>query len=203
MTKKNETPAKEGGKKKRGMLRRTLTLLLVLVLVLGAVVLTTMEDGSHFASLRRWLMYGDSSGTRDIYAYAVDASNRYGKLDTSLLVVNGNAAQLIADDGAVLYDVPIHMAAPKLSVGKRQAAVCDVGGDTLYVLDQNGIRRTLHTDDGQCFFSAHFNGGDYLAVTEQKSGYKATVSVYDPEGELIFSFDSVSYTHLTLPTKRT
>ncbi len=190
MTKKNETPAKEGGKKKRGMLRRTLTLLLVLVLVLGAVVLTTMEDGSHFASLRRWLMYGDSSGTRDIYAYAVDASNRYGKLDTSLLVVNGNAAQLIADDGAVLYDVPIHMAAPKLSVGKRQAAVCDVGGDTLYVLDQNGIRRTLHTDDGQCFFSAHFNGGDYLAVTEQKSGYKATVSVYDPEGELIFSFDS-------------
>ena len=71
MTKKNETPAKEGGKKKRGMLKRTLTLLLVLVLVLGAVVLTTMEDGSHFASLRRWLMYGDSDGAKDIYAYAV------------------------------------------------------------------------------------------------------------------------------------
>ena len=193
MTSKNEnaSPSKENTPpKKKSLFRRLLTLLLILGVVLAAVVLTTMEDGSHFASLRRWLMYGDSSGTRDIYAYAADPANRYGKLGTCLLVVNGNSAQLIADDGAVLYDVPTRMSAPRLSVGTRQAAVCGTGEDTIYIFDQNGIRRTLRTDEGECFFSANFNRGDYLAVTEQKSGFKASVSVYDPEGELIFSFDS-------------
>ena len=176
--------------KKKGFFARILTLLLVLCVVLVAVVLTTMEDGSHFASLRRWLMYGDTGGAKDIYAYAADSANRYGKLGTCLLVVNPNTAQLIADDGSVLYDLPIRMSAPQLSVGSQLAAICDVDGDTLYVLDQSGIRRTLRADNNQCFFSANLNGSDYLAVTEQKRGYKASVSVYNPNGELIFGFDS-------------
>ena len=191
MSNKNtENAPQEAPVKKKSFFARILTLVLVACIVLAVVVLTTMEDGSHFASLRRWLMYGDTGGAKDIYAYAVDPENRYGKLGTSLLVVNPNTAQLIADDGSVLYDLPIRMAAPQLSVGSRQAAVCDAGGDTLYILDQNGIRRTMHTGNGQCYFSANLNGSDYLAVTEQKAGYKASVSVYNPDGELIYSFDS-------------
>ena len=55
MTKRNESgpSAPETPRKKKGLFSRILTLLLVLCLVLAAVVLTTMEDGSHFASLRR------------------------------------------------------------------------------------------------------------------------------------------------------
>lgn len=186
----NNNKPQEAPAKKKSFFARILTLVLVLCIVLAVVVLTTMEDGTHFASLRRYLMYGDTGGARDIYAYAVDPANQYGKLGTSLLVVNPNTAQLIADDGSVLYDLPIRMAAPQLSAGSQQAAVCDVGGDTLYILDQSGVRRTLHTDSGQHYYSANLNGGDYLAVTEQKAGYKASVSVYDPAGELIYTFDS-------------
>ena len=192
MTNKSETPssAQGKGKKKKSFFSRMLTLLMVLCAVLGAVVLTTMEDGVHFASLRRWLMYGDSDGAKDIYAYAVDSSNRYGKLGSSLLVVNPNNAQLISDEGAVLYDIPIRMTAPQLSIGKNLAAVCDVKGNTIYLLDQNGVWRTLRTEGELRYFSARLNGGDYLAVTEQRTGYKGRVSVYDPEGELRFEFDS-------------
>lgn len=192
MTNKNENapPAQETQKKKKSFFSRVATLVLVLCVVLAAAVLTTMEDGSHFASLRRWLMYGDSGGAKDIYAYAADSSNRYGKLGTSLLVVNPNTAQLISDDGAVLYDLPVRMAEPQLSVGNAMAAVCDVGGDTIYLLDQTGICRTLHTEHNLGYFSAHLNKSDYLAVTEQKTGYKAAVSVYNAEGTLLSSFDS-------------
>lgn len=183
-----EQPAAK--KKKKSLGRRLVILLLVLCVVLGTAALTSMEDGSHFASLRRWLMYGDSGGAKDIYVYAADPANRYGKLGAGLLVVNPNTAQLISDEGSMVYDLPIRMSAPQLSVGARQAAICDVGGGALYILDQNGVRRTMQTEEGLCYFSANLNGSDYLAVTEQKTGYKTFVSVYDPDGDLIFTFDS-------------
>ena len=151
---------------------------------------TTMEDGRHFASLRRWLMYGESSATRDVYIYAADASNRYGRLGDCLLVVSPNTAQMCLDDGTILYDLSLNMASPQVSAGSRLASVCDAGGDTLYVLDRNGVRRTMKTERGLCYYAARLNEGDYLAVTEQKGGYKASVSVYDADGEIVFHFDS-------------
>ncbi len=190
MANKGNRAGEGPAKKKRGLLRRMGTLALVLCAVLAVVVLTTMEDGRHFASLRRWLMYGESSGSRDVYVYAADPANRYGRVGDSLLVVSPNTAQMIDDDGAIAFEQRLNMSSPQLTVGARQAAVCDVGGDTLYLMDQSGVRRTMSTEKGLCYYSARLNGSDYLAVTEQKSGYKATVSVYGSQGELKFHFDS-------------
>lgn len=190
MTTKKSDAAQEAPKKKKSFFSRMLTLVLVLAAVLAVVVLTTMEDGRHFVSLRRWLMYGEGGGTKDIYAYAANPDNQYGKLGSSLLVVNPNTVQLLSDEGAILYDLPLRMASPQLSVGRQLAAVCGVGGDTIYLLDQNGISRTLHTENQLRYFSARLNGSDYLAVTGQKAGYKTSVSVYNGDGALIFDFDS-------------
>ena len=106
--------------KKGGFFKRLLTLLAVLCAVLAVVVLTTMEDGQHFAALRRWLMYGESTATQDIYAYAADPANRYSRLGDSLLVVSPNTAQLLRDDGAILYSLQLNLESPQLSVGTRQ-----------------------------------------------------------------------------------
>lgn len=190
MANKGNRAGEGPAKKKGGLLRRMGTLALVLCAVLAVVVLTTMEDGRHFASLRRWLMYGESSGSRDVYVYAADPANRYGRVGDSLLVVSPNTAQMIDGDGAIAFEQRLNMSSPQLTVGARQAAVCDVGGDTLYLMDQSGVRRTMSTEKGLCYYSARLNGSDYLAVTEQKSGYKATVSVYGSQGELKFHFDS-------------
>lgn len=183
-------PAPDDPKKKKSFFRRLFPVLLVLVVVVGAAALTTMEDGRHFASLRRWLMYGEGGTTKDVYAYAPNPANRYGKLGGSLLVVSPNTAQLLRDDGSLVYDIPIQMTNPQLSVGRNLAAVCDVGGQTVSLLDETGVQRTLRKDGELCFYSARLSGSDYLAVTEQKSGYKASVSVYNSGGELLFSFDS-------------
>lgn len=189
-TKTDKTdPAGKPEKKRRSLAGRIVTLVLVLCVVLAVAAMTAMEKDGRLASLRRWLMYGDG-GAKDVYTYAADPANRYGKLGTNLLVVNPNTAQLIADDGSVLYDLPLRMTSPQLSVGKRYASVCDVGGGTIYILDANGVSRTLETERGHQYFSARLNGSDDLAVTEQKAGYKASVSVYDGEGSLRFSFDS-------------
>ena len=59
MTKGKRTAPETGGKKK-GLWGKLLRVLVILLLVLGAAALSTMEDGQHFAGLRRWLMYGES-----------------------------------------------------------------------------------------------------------------------------------------------
>ena len=105
-------------RRRRAGFRRWLTLLLVLAAVLAVVVLTTMEDGRHFASLRRWLMYGSSGETANLYTYAADQSNRYALLGEDLLVVTPNSIQLLQDDGTVIYDLPVSLSAPGAVCGR-------------------------------------------------------------------------------------
>ncbi len=176
--------------KKKGFVKRLGTLLLILAVVLTVAVLSTMEDGRHFAALRRWLMYGESGATEDMYVYSADPNNRFGQMKEGLLVVTPKSIRLHRDDGTTLYDLPIALDAPALSVGREQAVVCGVGSGTLYRLDGAGILETLTLDHERCFYTARLNERDWLAVTEEKSGYKTAVSVYDDGGELVFSFDS-------------
>jgi len=180
-----ETPKKKGG-----FFGRIFTLALLLVVVLVVAVLTTMEDGNQFATLRRWLMYGDSRETKNLYTYASDQNNLFGQMGEDLLVVTPNAIRLLHADGTAVYDQQIALAAPKLSVGREQAVVCDVGGNTLYVLDSTGVIRTMTLERGLCYYTARMNENDYLTVIAQKSGYKSSAEVYDEEGQLLFHFDS-------------
>ena len=59
-TKQTAESGEKKQKKKPGFFRRMFSLLVILVLVLSAAALSAMEDGNHFTSLRRWLMYGES-----------------------------------------------------------------------------------------------------------------------------------------------
>src|SRR5699024_10001081 len=111
-------------------------------------------------------------------------------LGEDLLVVNQNAIQLLEDDGSIRYNLPVSAVEPMVSVGGGTAAVCDVGGSSLYLLDETGVRRELTLSGGLRYYSARLNSAGWLAVTEEKNGYKASISVYNSSGELVFSFDS-------------
>ncbi len=186
----NAENAQKPKKKKPGFLRRVLLLLLILTVVLAAAVLSTMEDGQQFSALRRWLMYGETTQTQDLYTYASHQGNRCVPLGEELLVVNQNSIQLLQRGGLVICDLPVSMTAPTVSVGSELASVCDAGGSEVYVLDKTGLRYTHTTGDDLLCYSARMNSMDYLAVTEQKNGFKAAVTVYDKTGKLIFRFDS-------------
>ena len=187
---RTEEPAAGERPSRRPTLRSLSRLLLLLAVVLVIVVLTTMEDGNHFASLRRWLMYGDSGTGQNYYTYAADSGNRFALLGEDLLVVNQNAIQLLEDDGSIRYNLPVSVVEPMVSVGGGTAAVCDVGGSSLYLLDETGVRRELTLSGGLRYYSARLNSAGWLAVTEEKNGYKASISVYNSSGELVLSFDS-------------
>ena len=125
---RTEEPAAGERSSRRPTLRSLSRLLLLLAVVLVIVVLTTMEDGNHFASLRRWLMYGDSGTGQNYYTYAADSSNRFALLGEDLLVVNQNAIQLLEDDGSIRYNLPVSVVEPMVSVAAARRRCADVGG---------------------------------------------------------------------------
>ena len=168
---RTEEPAAGERSSRRPTLRSLSRLLLLLAVVLVIVVLTTMEDGNHFASLRRWLMYGDSGTGQNYYTYTTDSGNRFALLGEDLLVVNQNAIQLLEDDGSIRYNLPVSVVEPMVSVGGGTAAVCDVGGSSLYLLDETGVRRELTLSGGLRYYSARLNSAGWLAVTEEKNGF--------------------------------
>ena len=177
-------------KKKSSVFRRFLLLIAVLAIVLAVSVLSTMEDGDHFTALRRYLMYGNSSQTQDLYTYAPHQNNLYEQLKDELLVVNPQGIQVHHQDGTMLFELQAAMGAPVISVGSELAAVCDAQGDSVYVISSTGLRWTHRSGDGLICYCARMSSSDHLAVIEQKNGYKASVVVYDKKGTLIFRFDS-------------
>ena len=191
---KNEQPVpqqkEETRKKKVPFISRFLPLVTVLVIVLAISVLSTMEDGDHFIALRRYLMYGNSAQTEDLYTYAPHQNNLYEQLKDELLVVNPQGIQVVHQDGTTLFELQTAMSAPVVSVGTELAAVCDTQGNSVYVISSTGLRWTHRSGDGLLCYSARMSSSDHLAVIEQKNGYKASVVVYDKKGTMIFRFDS-------------
>ncbi|MBR2131600.1 MAG: hypothetical protein IJ955_03525 [Oscillospiraceae bacterium] len=189
-TERNEQIIRKKSRKKQGLFHRTWILLSVLIVVLAATVFSTMEDSNYFSSLRRWLMYGDGAQTQNLYTYTSHQSNRCVLLGDDLLLVNPNNIQLLRQGGTILYDLQTNMHSPMISVGSKLAAVCDTGGNIVYILNHTGLLWTHTAASGQICYSARMNTSDYLTVIEQKSGYKASVIVYNSSGEPIFRFDS-------------
>lgn len=171
-------------------LRRVLPLLAVLAIVLLVSVLSTMLDDNHFTALRRYLKYGNSSETQDLYTYASHQRNLFEPLGDELLVVNPYSIQILHEDGTTLYELQVNLNSPMLSGGAELAAVCDAGGDTVYVLSSAGLRWTHVNADQLLCYSVRVCGDDHVVIVEQKFGYKASVCVYDKEGTLVFRFDS-------------
>ena len=177
-------------KKKKGLFRRMFSLLVILAVVLSVAVLSAMEDGNHFASLRRWLMYGESGATQNLYTYASHQGNRFEQLGEDLLLVNPNCIQILQQGGTVVFEFETSMTSPVISVGTEVAAVCDAGGSTVYVLDRTGLLWSHTAADGLICYSARVSANDCITITEQKSGYKTSVISYRKNGEMVFRFDS-------------
>ncbi len=177
-------------KRKPHFLRRTLPVAVALLLVLVISMFSTGKNHPQLAALRRYLMYGNSAQTQNLYTYASHQNNLYERLNDELFVVNPQGIQILHQGGTVLYDLQTNITTPVISVGNDLVAVCDVQGNTVYVLNNMGLCWTHQSGEGLLCYSARLNQTDHLAITEQKIGYKTSVSVYDKKGNLIFHFDS-------------
>ena len=177
MSEKRVDKSKEG----KHPIRSFLSFLLMLAAVLLVVLLAAYRDGTGFDILRRYLHYGraEQAGGETVYHYDASSKNRFALLGESLVVLSDASLSLYNSSGAEVWSTPVTMTAPALVSGGGRAVAYDVGGTSLYVLDQTGLLLELTADEEEPYIAATLNKNGALAVTAQKKGYKGSVKVYD------------------------
>lgn len=183
-----------GKQPRRGALRRTLLLLLVLAVVLGGVVFVSYQDMKGIDSIRRLLSYNkvspDAQGRAELYAYDSDRTNTFAMLGERLLVVSTTRMAVLDRNGEELFSQNVKLNNPAIAQGGQLAAVYDVGGTSLYLVGQKGLVRDMSEACEGGILAAALNESDYLALTVRKSGYKSAVTVYDAAGAPVFTFNA-------------
>lgn len=177
-------------KRKHPLLRLLLLLLLVLAVILGALWL----DGRGFDGLRRLWSYSrvetDENGLALFGQISSESDDRYALLGDGLVILSQNRLQAFNESGQVIYEDKVNFSSPALAQGGGMAAAYSIGGDRVLLLTGKGLLKTL--DGFQGLISAKLNDAGYLAVVDGKGGYKGIVSVYTPQGEKLFDFQSAS-----------
>ena len=192
-----ERPKEEGARRQkkpsklRQFFKRFLGLIVTLVVVLGLVFTAMLQDTNYLDRIRRWLLYGEGT-EQNLYAFAADGTNRFGRVDDLLVVVSQNYIQFLRDDGTAYYSHQIQLNQPALSVGGGLVVAYDIGGEHYSVYSKDQQLLEVEQEEGYGVISARLNSSGYLAVVSEKSGYKGAVSVYNDEQDLVFRFNSSS-----------
>lgn len=187
-------PQEEGpkrvAKKKTG--RRWLWLGGVVLAVLVIVTVAVLWDSTTFDGLRRAVIYAaaekDETGCAQLYRYASEKDSAYASVGGSLIQATERRIILLGEDGQTRYnqDVKFHRVA--IATRGELAAVYDIGGSEIYLLDAKGLVRKIDAE-GEVF-ACTINESGAMAVTLHKSGCKAAVVVYNEKGEKVFGFNS-------------
>lgn len=181
-------------REKKSGARRVLPLLLALAVVLGAVGFAASRGITGRDSLRRMLSYNkagqDADGKAELFRYDSDRSAAYTPLGDGLLVVSPTRLLLLGGDGEELWSKTVNFSNPAVATGGSAAAVYDVGGSELYLLNARGLVRDMSGESGNGILAVSLNASDQLAVTTLKSGYRTSVTAYDASGAPVFAFNS-------------
>ena len=188
MSEKRVDKSKEGRHPVRGFLSFALMLGAVLLVVLFAAY----RDGTGFDILRRYLHYGraEQAGGGTVYRYESASKNRFAVLGERLVVLSDASLSLLDSGGTEIWSTPVTMTSPARASGGGRAVAYDVGGTSLYVLDQTGLLLELTAGEEEPYISATLNRNGELAVTAQKRGYKGSVLMYSRDLKPAFEFQS-------------
>ena len=125
-------------KEERHPIRSFLSFFLMLAVVLLVVLFAAYRDGTGFDILRRYLHYGraEQAGGETVYHYDSASKNRFALLGESLAVLSDASLSLYNRAGEEVWSTPVTMTAPALVSGGGRAVAYDVGGTSLYVIDE-------------------------------------------------------------------
>ncbi|MCI2106003.1 MAG: DUF5711 family protein [Intestinimonas sp.] len=178
--------------KKRSLLRRTLTFLLTLVLLLGAILIVANRNQLNFDAVKRYFTYRSlersDSGQAKAFTFDAGGKNCFTNADGDLLVTSSSGIRLYSPSGTAYLDLPLSLNTPAVDTCGESAVSYTSGGYDLQVLTKRESSWSLHTDTGSELLSARLNKNGWLAVTSRAAGYKGAVTVYDSSGSAKVGF---------------
>lgn len=129
----------------------------------------------------------DGVTPQEPYTFENGANQQFALSNGRLAISSSTGLQILDEDGYPLERQVFSMKNPALSVSDRLCAFYDVGGTALKVF-ADGETRDMDTDESIISVSVNKNG--YMAVAAEDTGYKGSVTVYDPSGVAAYKWYS-------------
>ena len=156
------------------------------------VLILAIMDTAVFDNIRRFTTHlmtqKDENGCVQLYDYSAEKDRSYALLDHNLILASQRRIMMLGEDGSHIYNVDVKFRKAAIVTGGQWAAVYDIGGREIHLLNSKGLIRVVKAEGD--ILACSINEKGYLAVTTSKSGYKAAVSVYNDKGEMTFQFSS-------------
>lgn len=120
-----------------------------------------------------------------------DAGGEYRQAayGNNLLVYNNAKIKEVNKKGRDIWSADIYMTNPSVDVGGSYVVAADLEGKNSAYVFRNG-RQVQEYKIGYTVLSAKISENGYTAFAHDASGYKARITVFDPDGQEIFAWNS-------------
>lgn len=178
---------------RKGLVRKILTVVLAVLLVLGILALILFPQELNLDALRRWFTYLNVRGDSSYGEYTFDAhnSNRYGVLEDGLAMASVGGLYGYGSDGSELVASQAQLDLPVLLSKGPNAIAYDAGGSTLI-----GIHRdrgeVLRLSDVGSIYDADLSSDGSVCYAASGSGHKTVLAVFDNSQQMIYRWYSAS-----------
>jgi len=187
-----DPPSKNKGRKgRRSPLKRAVSFLALLVLVLGAVYLTLNYDALSQRltdTIVGNLLFKREREAAEELKFDVYSDSVIACLDGGLAVASGSGMQLVDIGGETVDSESVILQDPAVSGGTNRAVVWSTGSKDFYVLGlKEGIEK--HKTD-ENVINVSINKEDWIALSAEEEGYKGAVTVYNNKLKSVYKWYS-------------
>ena len=162
--------------------QRVLILVLAAVVLFGLLAATVFRDNT--ASVFRRI---SSTYSQEDFAHNAQANSLFLGMDDNLLICTQSQIQVFSPSGTLQMKESVSMTSPALNAAGDYAVVYDVGGQQLKVVAKDHLENELTLPSEESLLCATVNDKGWVAVTSKVSGYKAVVTVYNPDFEAVLT----------------
>ncbi len=180
-------------RRKRNLILRVLSLIVLVALVIGAVALVLFWDDMSLDGLRRFIKYLNVSQSEadGRFSYDQHSSNVYVAAGSGLAVASVGGLTLYDDNGDALYTVSSGMSSPAVSSGDDVTIAYDIGGTSLLAVSaSHGVTAEITT--GGALLDADISAGDTICYCAVEDGVRTVLTVLDDSQQEIYKWRSSS-----------
>lgn len=177
---------KEKKKQGGGALRIALRILLLLILLFLVVMVILFKRGIRLSDVFNTKKQAETAQTELFY----ENGTSFAGIDGGLTIASTSCVQVVDNDGSSALSVNVVMSKPVVSSGGASAVVYDAGGNSVLVVNAQGLLYKLTAD--QKVISASVNSDGWLALCTEDSSYDGRVTVYNASGSEVYKWYSGS-----------
>lgn len=118
-------------------------------------------------------------------SYEVKEHPSFGVYKDVLVKCTGEYLIALNKKGEEQWKIPVLLDKPLIKTGGQDMLIADIGGRNLYIINGKSIKWKISTEAD--IINADISEDGYVTVVQEQVGYKARVTVYDPNGMDIFA----------------